>query len=151
MPNTYQSPLHSLATNHTTYTIRTIAKDHLWLTWTLLHATNCHEYVCHLWVGYQHEKNTFTFNNIITTPIDQTWPQLPSAKDPGTPIERAISDASQIATHLVDDAIATPKLGGTKGSNKNTRPMVWCVFQGMLLKITGMIQIAAIAAYYEAA
>lgn len=65
--------------------------------------------------GYLRETKTFTLHlTTKTTPIiPNLAPKLCKfqGKGPGTPIERGIFDASQIATHLVDDAIATPKDG----------------------------------------
>ena len=106
------------------------------LTWTFF-ATNYHEFAI-FGCGYLRETKTFTLH--LTTKTTPIIPNLPpklckfQAKDPGTPIERGIFDASQIATHLVDDAIATPwRMDGSDDNTGRTNGMFF-FFKGCCWK-----------------
>ena len=100
-----------------------------------------------------------TFNNKKPPQSSQTWPPRLQeskfqAKDPRTPIERGIFDASQIATHLVDDAIATPwRMDGSDDNTGRTNG-VFFFSRDAAEKNSGlsmMIQIAAKCLRNEAA
>ena len=127
------------------------------LTWTFF-ATNYHEFAI-FGCGYLRETKTFTLHlTTKTTPIiPNLAPKLCKfqGKGPGTPIERGIFDASQIATHLVDDAIATPKDGWMDPTTTRVGPMGCFFLQGMLLiknrSLSMIVQIAAKCLRNEAA
>ena len=147
MLNTYQSPLHSLTTK-------------MYNLYSQLHRITADlDLFCNQlsWVfaifgcGYLRETKTFTLHlTTKTTPIiPNLAPKLCKfqGKGPGTPIERGIFDASQIATHLVDDAIATPKDGWMDPTTTRVGPMGCFFLQGMLLiKNSGLSMIIQIAA-----